>query len=131
MRLKHAELVALGVGHKDGPTWKSVAAAAAKAGQVNRKGGPPSEGTIRQVWSRVCRDVAADEAQTAQARAAMFPTLRPFPAQQPQPVQKADAPPTAASHSRQHTASPTSEDPDPPGGSLAALWRDIEKRSGR
>jgi hypothetical protein len=35
LRKRHVKLVAMGVGEKDGPTWKAVAAAAAKAGQVN------------------------------------------------------------------------------------------------
>lgn len=81
LRKRHAKLVEMGVGQKDGPTWKAVAAAAAKAGQVNRRGEPPSEDNVRQVWSRVCRDEAAAKASRTKAEAALFPTLRPVPMQ--------------------------------------------------
>ena len=101
LRKRHAKLVEMGVGQKDGPTWKAVAAAAAKAGQANRKGEPPSEDNVRQVWSRVCRDEAAAKTNQAKAQAAMFPTLRPVP----QAKQQSSAAPT--SRARRAAFAPT------------------------
>ena len=109
LRKRHAKLVEMGVGQKDGPTWKAVAAAAAKAGQVNRRGEPPSEDNVRRVWSRVCRDEAAAKANQAKAQAAMFPTLRPVPQANSNPAQRPLVAPVVP-RSRQPPAEETDEE---------------------
>ena len=44
------------------PAWEVIAAAMARTGVVGAKGNPPSRKSLPKVWSRVCRDVAAEEA---------------------------------------------------------------------
>lgn len=127
LRKRHAKLVEMGVGQKDGPTWKAVAAAAAKAGQVNRRGEPPSEDNVRQVWSRVCRDEAAAKATEAKAQAAMFPTLRPVPAMDRPNI----PPPVVTPDSRQVPVTEQRGDTRSGAGMLTELRRSLEQRSGK
>ncbi len=44
------------------PAWEVIAAAMARTGVVGARGNPPSRKSLPKVWSRVCRDVAAEEA---------------------------------------------------------------------
>jgi len=43
------------------PAWEVIAAAMARTGIVGAKGNPPNRKSLPKVWSRVCRDVVAEE----------------------------------------------------------------------
>ena len=82
------------------PTWASIAAEIAAAGVMGNNGKPASPKAVRNVWSRVCRDVeAAKQARDAERdtrgrQPSRLPvTWRPPMAQQPRPVEQPRYPP--------------------------------------
>lgn len=62
IRNSHPDLVQQKVGTRDGPSWEDVAAQLASEGALDRKGQPPSGETVRKMFKRVSRDVAAETA---------------------------------------------------------------------
>ena len=54
------------------PGWPAVAAGMAMGGIKGSKGKPLSGPALRRIWSRVCRDVAAEEPWRLEGRADSF-----------------------------------------------------------
>lgn len=44
------------------PSWETIASRIARDGVVGQRGNPPAWHSVRRVWQRVCRDVAAEAA---------------------------------------------------------------------
>jgi len=106
--------------------WKPTWAYLAQLELRDADGNPPTERTARETWLRARAEVKRQRQQTAHARAAMFPTLRPLPAPQTQPARPANAPPLASSHSRQPEAKQDGNDWET---QLAGLQNTIHQRS--
>jgi len=118
----HDEIVQAAAGKRI--SWDALIYRFEALGLTDRSGKPASAKTAEQTWRRAKAWVAQYRKDTAEKQAALLPTLRPIALPPACPPIQANSP----SYSRQ----PVVSQPDElPGGSLAALQSEIEKRSGR
>lgn len=118
------------------PSWETVAEEIAAAGLLGTRGNPPTAGSVRRVWQRVCRDIEAEASDTrAQKTGASTPAIppsrvsaawRPVPTVPKAPSlgpvsQSAPSQPNQVTGARSRTAEEK----------LADLQRTLEERSGR
>ncbi len=120
-------------------SWRTIADQVGAAGVMGATGNLPTRETIRRVWHRVCRDIAADEAKRLLGTRA-GPAARPRapPGWRPPALAQLDAPPPPAS---EHQASPPKAErwwgrpEDEPStakpGSIEAVREMLNLRSGR
>jgi hypothetical protein len=134
LRSRHRLLSGIFMAHQ--PSWETVAEEIAAAGLLGTRGNPPTAGSVRRVWQRVCRDIEAEAADTRSrktcASAPPVPPSRVPAAWRPVPAVP-KAPPlspesqTVPSQTNQVAGarSRTAEE------KLADLQRTLEERSGR
>ena len=134
LRSRHRRLSGIFMAHQ--PSWETVAEEIAAAGLLGTRGNPPTAGSVRRVWQRVCRDIEAEAAdKKARKIGASTPavppsrvptTWRPVPIRPKAPVLSRESQ-SVPSRPNQVTSarSRTTEE------KLADLQRTLEERSGR
>lgn len=87
VRESYPDLIEQKVGTRQGPAWDDVAAQLASEGARDRSGKPPSGDTIRKMFGRIRRDLAAEAAHHATGvrpvtlgRSRAAPDWKPTPA---------------------------------------------------
>lgn len=146
IRKNFAKLKKRKAGADDGPSWARLAEWLALQGQTNSRGEPLSWDAVRKVFTRVSRDIEADERKRRTGIAASKTPPRMSAGWQP-PVASPAATPTQTVTSPNPTRAPQNEpapfaptapstgiaDPSrmTPAERLADLRRVIDRRSGR
>lgn len=146
VRKNFAKLRKRKAGMNDGPSWARLAEWLAMQGQTNSRGEPLSWDAVRKVFTRVSRDIEAEERQRRTGIAAPKKPSR-MPAGWQPPLAQA-APTQASMVTQSHQTRPAQNEPAPfaptapstgsadpsrmtPAERLADLRRVIDRRSGR